>query len=331
MRDKNEQALLFWSVSTQRMCLRAWLEWLRGRQQKRQRYALVLEQRQLHVLRSCAASFVRYAVDARSRRLQITRHLKQAYAIDKAEIAFKYFHIWRSKCSGRWAGGSQQRSAYKAPNLVSSRVPVNVTLEARDKYGDVNCAPVVSSDKMSHVRAPPRKPAFLLDSVDVSNTGDAFQQPKSAATLSTVPTTMDIQLLPPSVFATPRIPAAAAIDTQHPLHVQSSHSSSMQNRKEASVHFEVDRQITKMSSVPNLHLAVTTTTANSQPVSARSNTPALSERHLCKEQHQSPHQRRSAPSQVPPKRQLAESNSQLELIELKKRLEGLAITSEKLK
>ena len=350
MRDKNEQALMFWSLSIQRTCLRAWLDWLLGRKQKRHRYALVLQQRQHHVLKECARSFVRYAVDARARRLQITRHLKQAYEIDKSELAYKYFHIWLAKCNARRR--QQQQQPYLKRRLHHQQqqqqqqindvtaVTSGVTLEAREQHRDADFAPVKSAcvDTLTRaVRAAPRKPAFLLDSISV----DLAPQQTNAT---------NIQLLPPSAFATPKPPVLVTVDTpeqpaggQRDSSNSGSHSAasiwqSKRGRKDVTVHFDdFDRPpITKMNSVPNLHLATSSVEMAAVAAAGRLLTPALSDRASRKEhqppQQQQQQQRRSAPSQAPPKKKAADNNSnQLELIELKKRLESLALTSEKLK
>ena len=98
MREKNQKALIYWSITIQRDFFFAWLEWIRFKKQKKARYQAALEQRQLDILKICGRNFLNYSMDSRVRRMVGLRHLKEKNLIDTSDLQMKYFRIWYNKC-----------------------------------------------------------------------------------------------------------------------------------------------------------------------------------------------------------------------------------------
>ena len=326
-RDKNLQALILWSINIQRKCFQAWFDWFKIKKQKKKRYKMVLEKRQIDILKVCGRNFLKFSTDSIIRRANATKQLKEKYQIDSVELEYKYFHIWLSKC--RFS--SLKKEVNINPNHLSKvkvdSIVVKTTLEKSDKLNDDYYASI-KCDQLTKIRPPPRKPMFLNDSIDFSNSNSSTSQdiylttPKMDKILevSNFSTKIDspiIQipkpttvLLPPSAFITPIINNNANNEqfSYQKTQIESrvitpSPGSTLSTVSQEEIMFELN--LKKINSVPDLNLVGDVT-----------NRTSMSESNKIVQKKQ---------------KTTKTKQEQLELVELKKRLEIISIKSDNLK
>ena len=163
LREKNQRALIFWSINIQRTCFAAWLDWSRFKRHKKERYKAALHQRQLDILRVCGRNFINYAMDSRQRRLVANRHLTQRYLSDASHLQAKYFRIWYNKCHFKQVFSDEPKLV---PKFKVNEIEVGPTLAKQEALAETTYAPI-KLDAQSKVRPAPRKPVFLNESVDL--------------------------------------------------------------------------------------------------------------------------------------------------------------------
>ena len=174
-RDKNQRALLLWSINIQRTCFTAWASWIKQRKLKQNRYKQALQQRQHDILKTCSRNFIKYSMDSKLRRLNATKKLKEKHVLDTTELQFKYFEIWYNKCNFK----NKFKSIIDVkPSIIKAEMTkkepkrvfiVGTTLEKQDEQNDEYFSPI-KIDSLSKIRPAPRKPKFLNDSIDMSKT-----------------------------------------------------------------------------------------------------------------------------------------------------------------
>jgi hypothetical protein len=205
IREKNQKALIYWSITIQREFFFAWLEWIRFKKHKKARYQAALEQRQLDILKICGRNFLNYSMDARVRRMVGLRHLKEKNLIDTSDLQMKYFRIWYNKCKFNLS-----KTIVIEPKVVrfNHEISNGITLTKREDLKDSTYVSV-KLDVQSKVRPAPRKPIFLNESTDL--TPKLLPETKSI----NLPKIKEIEvkqeltfnkaiLLPPSAFASSR-------------------------------------------------------------------------------------------------------------------------------
>ncbi len=179
LQEKNERALLLWSINIQKTCFKAWFGLHQVKRQKKLRYRKALEARQVDILKDCARSFLKYSTDARQRRVLSNFNLKQNVFFDSAHLEAKYFYLWTSKCRFKHRNNQTEvTTASHIPTTSNRRtVRVETSLERREKI--TGCPMIIqNSDNTefpSRFRPAPRKPNFLIDSIDVKTTKQQSQ------------------------------------------------------------------------------------------------------------------------------------------------------------
>jgi hypothetical protein len=161
IREKNQKALIYWSITIQKKSFVAWLDWVRFKKHKKSRYSLAIEQRQLDILKICGRNFLNYSMDARVRRMFALRHLKEKNLIDTNDLLIKYFRIWYNKCNFKISKISIEPKIDKLVHEIND----GYTLTKRETVKDSTYVPV-KLDVLSKVRPSPRKPTFLNESND---------------------------------------------------------------------------------------------------------------------------------------------------------------------
>lgn len=147
-------------------------------------------------MRECGRKFLIYTWDAKQRRIESTRLLRERYHADELALEEKYFHIWRTICEKKRPKPSSNRVLLKQPTNIES----NLSIEKREKVTASSTIINVneSSGKTLNDRRPaPRKPAHLLESIDVS-LPPLPQESQPQVQHIQAPKTV---LLPPSAFA----------------------------------------------------------------------------------------------------------------------------------
>lgn len=296
-REKNERALLLWCINVQKKFFDAWRELHLFKKQKKERYKQALEQRQLDVLRYCARCFLKYATDARNRRI---RYQFQYSAYDYYQLESKYFHIWRAKCRFRSPPVSVQRSDIQS-------IKSNPSLEKRDRI--TGCPKPIPTPEfqLNKVRPSPRKPKFLLDSVDKT-------KPQEVKDHQAVATSNEYQeaapvLLPPTAFMLP----ASFVPLQVPsINLISASNSTISHREIQPLVVTTNPTITNKEEFFNMDFGFKRTMLPSPFDSSRSELSRLN----------SFHTHRTESNQI---------TNELELIDIKKRLEALSQKADKLK
>ena len=210
LKFKNQQALLFWSINIQRTCFGAWLEWRAVKNEKKQRYKWALEQRQVDIMRVCARNFIEYSMDSRSRRHNATRLLKEKKLLDTLDLQAKYFKIWLKNCE---FVAAKQTAKVK----VDSQKPVFIV-----ETHSLEQTELITGLKMvnSKARPAPRKPSFLIDSIDFNNKCQHNNEVIVNASSSKLIQESKAILLPPSAFTS--LPQkSASLNFLNPIQVAS--------------------------------------------------------------------------------------------------------------
>lgn len=163
MRDKNQEALIFWSVSIQRKCLQAWMKWVLQKRDKKDRYKAALDRRQHDILKVCGRNFIQYSTDSKLRRLEANKLLKENNLLEKIQLQSKYFNIWLEKCS--FFKNKKRTLLIQLPashQQQQQQIVESSTLEHKEMITGV------LSDLCPKPRPAPRKPSFLIDSIDIN-------------------------------------------------------------------------------------------------------------------------------------------------------------------
>lgn len=169
-KDKNEKALLLWSINIQKNCLVAWQNWIQFRRQKRERYKQALEIRQLDIIKECSRKFLKFSTDSKVRRLQANRILKEKCLLNSVELETKYFYIWLNKCKFKSLPRREDKKLTKIKNLLSGyNLKKSAILEdiSLDKKENISGPTTIfkNLDSCGKKRPAPRKPAFI-ESID---------------------------------------------------------------------------------------------------------------------------------------------------------------------
>lgn len=172
-KDKNEKALLLWSINIQKNCLVAWQSWIQLRRQKRDRYKQALEIRQLDIIKECSRKFLKFSTDSKVRRLQANRILKEKCLLDSVELEAKYFYLWLNKCKFKSLPKREDKKINKIKNLLSefnskkSAILDDISLDKKENISGPTTI-FKNLDSCAKKRPAPRKPAFI-NSIDYSN------------------------------------------------------------------------------------------------------------------------------------------------------------------
>lgn len=169
MKEKNQEALIFWSVSIQRKCLQAWMKWILVKRDKKDRYKAALDRRQRDILKVCGRNFIQYSTDSKLRRLEANKILKENNLLEKIQLQSKYFNIWLEKCN---FFKNKKRTIQIQPSTShrqqqTHQIAESTTLEHKEMITGV------LTEICSKPRPAPRKPSFLIDSIDI-NTNPAI-------------------------------------------------------------------------------------------------------------------------------------------------------------
>lgn len=151
---------------------------------------MALENRQIDILRNCGQKFLIYSSDSKQRRLYASRLLKERFQAGEIELELKYFYLWRSKCKF----SKQNNLKIEPPKdtcLNKALVRVETSLERREKVTNVISNPELIIEMRQQSRPAPRKPNYLLESVDV--------KPKNQEKPPTL-SNPNVVLIPPTAF-----------------------------------------------------------------------------------------------------------------------------------
>ncbi len=210
IRDKNEKALLLWSINVQKMCFNAWLKFHLIKKEKQNRYKQALCDRQLDIMKECAQRFLVYTMDAKQRRFKSNLLMKEKCLLNEFELESKYFYLWTSKCKINLvkAMKSAPKPIVNKKDSKSNRFADDFSLEKRENITGTSCLKKVEknqsdfvSDMVIKSRPAPRKPKFLLDSVDSSAPVNQINQEEPIGLLPVNNNADQVFLIPPTVFA----------------------------------------------------------------------------------------------------------------------------------
>jgi hypothetical protein len=176
MLDKNQQALVFWSINIQRSCFAAWFEWYKYKKHKKRCYDEAIKTRQIDILKVCAKNFLKYAMDSKLRRLNANKLLKERDLHSLSNLEFKYFNIWYEKVKSSSKNTSKPENKICSPR--QNKLDKKMTLERVERINDTDYSQI-KTDKINKIRTAPRKPTFLLDSIDI-NANDENRQDMSS-------------------------------------------------------------------------------------------------------------------------------------------------------
>ncbi|CAF0727562.1 unnamed protein product [Brachionus calyciflorus] len=315
-REKNEKSLLLWSINIQKNCFTAWQNWIENKKKKKHRYKQALEMRQHDILQECSRKFLQYSMDSKIRRQQANRILKEKYLINSAELELKYFNIWLNKCKFKNLPKSKDKNVLKLEKCVNdiqnkkSVILQDISLE---KKGRISCQQSISNlDSHTKTRPAPRKPAFLIESIDNFKNFKNYENEKIIKTVVVqneiieepkLKTPREVMinhpvLLPPTAFLTapltPQVISPRSVVSDYHSHKNDLRSSSMSTIGIGEVYKEIN--LKKTISKTNL-----ITSSSSSMTSLNGDL-----------------------------KKKKDSNEE-ELVDLKKRLENLSIKSDKLK
>lgn len=165
MRDKNQEALIFWSVSIQRKCLQAWMKWVLQKREKKNRYKAALDRRQRDILKVCGRNFIQYSTDSKLRRLEANKLLEENNLLEKIQLQSKYFNIWLEKCN--FFKNKKCTVLIQLPTSHQQQQQTQQIVESSSLEHKEMITGVVS-DLCPKPRPAPRKPSFLIDSIDIN-------------------------------------------------------------------------------------------------------------------------------------------------------------------
>lgn len=310
IRDKNEKALLLWSINIQKNCFIAWQNWIQNKKQKQERYKQALEFRQLDIIKECSRKFLKFSMDSKIRRIQANRFLKEKFLLNSAELEAKYFSIWLNKCKFRLLPKIEDKKITKIKNLLydvkSKKLAIldDISLNKKEKISGPTTL-FKNLDSKTKSRPAPRKPAFI-ESIDYSKGN--LETEKIVETIEidndlteernlNIPKEVIVNpvLLPPSAFFNPKLnsPNDSAYSENQ---VNNEPDNGLKSSSMSTIcNTEVYKEINFGKSITNLNVTNSSSTAS-----------------LNKETKKT-------------------YNKDNELINLKKRLETLAIKSDKLK
>jgi hypothetical protein len=216
LREKNERALLLWSIHIQKMCFAAWLRLHSVKREKKLRYKHALDTRQVDILKECARHFLKYSIDARQRRLHSNFFMKRNVFFDSVTLEAKYFYIWASKCRFKlrcfnttaFVEGNKQNSstATSKKQISMNNAKSANSLEKLEKITGCSIVlPASNNEFQTRTRPAPRKPNFLIDSIDAtkSRQADTFNRTTERLVSDAEVNPPTAILLPPSAFSLP--------------------------------------------------------------------------------------------------------------------------------
>lgn len=199
-RDKNRKALLFWSLNVQKTHMQAWFRWSQEKKLKKERYKQALNMRNKDILRECARKFIIYSTDSKQRRLNANKMYKEKQSIHQFDLENKYFNLWLSKCEFY----KHKKPASLTQKEIFVEIKESPSLEKMQEMSRT----ISVVDTLSPVsRPPPRKPVFLLQSLDtnqplkaeIKNENEEAEREENFTKFEIKPKSSVI-LLPPSAF-----------------------------------------------------------------------------------------------------------------------------------
>lgn len=205
MREKNMKALMFWCINIQSSYFNAWFAWYKYKRDKKKRYKQAIEQRHFEIYKECSRKFLTYAADSKVRRLNVTRLLKEKYVIQSSELEYKYFHIWLNKTKIRLnklnPGGLDSNLNSKSTALVR----FDFSQEKREKITKVISNPELKIENQTvRSRPAPRKPNFLLESLDASKINNPIiVRPPNVENTTTTTIIQPFQPIEPTILLPP--------------------------------------------------------------------------------------------------------------------------------
>lgn len=167
MRDKNEQALILWAINIKRKCYSAWFDWYKYKKEKKNRYKLVLHDRQIDILKDCARKMLIYSMDSKQRRINSNDLLKKRRLLDTLDLEIKYFNLWLSKCKFYKQKKTVQINPVVEQNDFKYTIRKDSSLKQKEVFSESTL--IVKDISFSSNRPKPKKPTFLIDSIDLSN------------------------------------------------------------------------------------------------------------------------------------------------------------------
>ena len=158
--EKNNKAIIHWAWQLEKKCFLNWLMYINKRKMKSTRYANAINDRRNEILKTVVKSFIIYSNDSRDRRFkQLVNQKQQKITIDN-QLELKYYHRWRENFKKKRHTTSKLNSLFNKVDDFERRIA--------DIPGKQT--PILSFTDLPSIRIvnrpQPRKPAFLLDSVN---------------------------------------------------------------------------------------------------------------------------------------------------------------------
>jgi len=121
-----------------------------------------LDKRQLDILKVCGRNFIQYSTDSKIRRLEANKLLKENDLVEKIRLQSKYFNIWLEKCNFF----KNKKRIIRIPALKEPQSTKQIVESSTLEHKEIITG--VKSDLVCKPRPAPRKPSYLIDSIDVN-------------------------------------------------------------------------------------------------------------------------------------------------------------------
>ncbi len=202
--EKNNKSIIHWAWQLEKKCFVNWLMYVNNRKMKKKRYSEAINDRRNEILKNVVKSLIIYSNDSRDRRFkQLFNQIQQKLTKDN-QLELKYYHRWRENFKKKHQARCKLNSLFNKVDDFDRRIPGKQT-------------PILSFTDLPSMRVinrpQPRKPSFLLESVNqmdqvaveintkINESISLKMTPTKEPPLITAITEKPV-LLPPSAFTT---------------------------------------------------------------------------------------------------------------------------------
>ena len=170
---KNNKAIIHWAWQLEKKCFLNWLLYVNTRKLKKKRYDDAINDRRNEILKSVIKCFIVYSNDSRDRRFKQLVNQKQQQLTIQNQLELKYYHRWREYFKTKQQTKSKLNILFNKVDAFERRINSNSYLPIVPLQPGKQ-TPILSFTDTPAIRVTnrpqPRKPAFLLDSVNVDDT-----------------------------------------------------------------------------------------------------------------------------------------------------------------
>jgi hypothetical protein len=166
--ERNNKAVIHWAWQLEKKCFLNWLLYINQRKLKKKRYNDAISDRHNEILKSSLKCLIVYANDSRERRHKQLLNLKQRKITIENQLEYKYYHRWKEIYKKNHQKKLKINSLYDKVDDFQNRISSNSYLPTVVTNGKQT--PILAFTDIPAIRVTnrpqPRKPAFLLDSIN---------------------------------------------------------------------------------------------------------------------------------------------------------------------